>query len=187
MLPALLQNPVLDPVLGHGLAASLALILLPGALHKLREPLRFQAAVADYALLPLPWVPLLAWGLCLLELAAGLCLLPLPSRLLGASMALLALALASTGVALALSQGRRQIDCGCGSGVGLRLSAGLLWRNAVLMLAAALAALPLSSRPVAWPDGLATCAVTLFSMGLYAVVNQLLANQPRLQELRNSP
>ena len=27
MLPALLQNPVLDPVLGHGLAASLALIL----------------------------------------------------------------------------------------------------------------------------------------------------------------
>ena len=177
----------LDPVLGHGLAASLALILLPGALHKLRDPALFQAAMEQYGLLPARWAPAAAWTLSLLELAAGLCLLPWPTRAAGALLALLVLSVASTAVALAWQQGRRRIDCGCGAGVGLRLSPGLLWRNAVLLACALLALLPLSARPVGWPDGLATCAVTLFSMGLYAVVNQLLANQPRLQELRNAP
>ena len=182
-----MMNLALDPVLGHGLSASLALILLPGALHKLRDPSLFARSVEDYDLLPPALVPWMAWGLSLLELAAGISLLPMLTRPLGGLLSLLALSLSSIGVALALHRGRRQIDCGCGSGVSLRLSAGLLWRNAVLLAAAWLTLLPLSSRPVAWPDGLATCAVTLFSMGLYAVVNQLLANHPRLQELRNSP
>jgi len=182
--------PWLDPVLSHAAAASLALVLLFGALAKLRDLSAFVMATEAYGLLPPVLVSPMAHALALSEAAAGLLLLPVSTRPLGAALALGVLLVASSAVALALRQGR-SIDCGCGgysssSGSGLTLSGALLWRNAALLGLGLAALAPLAPRPVGWADGLAACAAALFAIGLYAVTNQLLSNQPRLAELRNN-
>ncbi|WP_019577693.1 MauE/DoxX family redox-associated membrane protein [Curvibacter lanceolatus] len=181
--------PWLDPVLSHAAAASLALVLLFGALAKLRDLSAFVMATEAYGLLPPLLVSPVAHALALSEAAAGLLLLPVSTRPLGAALALGVLGVASSAVALALRQGR-SIDCGCGGygsrGSGLTLSGALLWRNAALLGLGLAALAPLAPRPVGWADGLAACAAALFAIGLYAVTNQLLSNQPRLAELRNN-
>ncbi|WP_051442904.1 MauE/DoxX family redox-associated membrane protein [Curvibacter gracilis] len=181
--------PWLDPVLSHAAAASLALVLLFGALTKLRDLSAFVMATEAYGLLPPVLVSPVAHALALSEAAAGLLLLPVSTRPLGAALALGVLGVASSAVALALRQGR-SIDCGCGGygsrGSGLTLSGALLWRNAALLGLGLAALAPLAPRPVGWADGLAACAAALFAIGLYAVTNQLLSNQPRLAELRNN-
>ena len=181
--------PWLDPVLSHAAAASLALVLLFGALTKLRDLSAFVMATEAYGLLPPVLVSPVAHALALSEAAAGLLLLPVSTRPLGAALALGVLGVASSAVALALRQGR-SIDCGCGGygsrGSGLTLSGALLWRNAALLGLGLAAQAPLAPRPVGWADGLAACAAALFAIGLYAVTNQLLSNQPRLAELRNN-
>ncbi len=181
--------PGLDPVLSHAAAASLALVLLFGALAKLRDLSAFVMATEAYGLLPPVLVSPVAHALALSEAAAGLLLLPVTTRPLGAALALGVLGVASSAVALALRQGRN-IDCGCGGygsrGSGLTLSGALLWRNAALLGLGLAALAPLAPRPVGWADGLAACAAALFAIGLYAVTNQLLSNQPRLAELRNN-
>lgn len=183
--------PGLDPVLSHAAAASLALVLLFGALAKLRDLSAFVMATEAYGLLPPVLVSPVAHALALSEAAAGLLLLPVSTRPLGAALTLGVLGVASSAVALALRQGRN-IDCGCGgygghgSGSGLTLSGALLWRNAALLGLGLAALAPLAPRPVGWADGLAACAAALFAIGLYAVTNQLLSNQPRLAELRNN-
>lgn len=181
--------PWLDPVLSHAAAASLALVLLFGALGKLRDLPAFVIATEAYGLLPPALVSPVAHALALSEAAAGLLLLPVATRPLGAALALGVLAVASSAVALALRDGR-DIDCGCGGAGqgahnGLRLSPALLWRNAALLGLGLAALAPVAPRAVGWPDGLAACAAALFAIGLYAVTNQLLSNQPRLAELRN--
>ena len=182
--------PWLDPVLSHAAAASLALVLLFGALAKLRDLPAFVMATEAYGLLPPALVSPAAHALALSEAAAGLLLLPVSTRALGAALSLGVLAVASSAMALALRQGR-DIDCGCGGGghgggTGLTLSGALLWRNAALLGLGLAALAPLAPRPVGWADGLAACAAALFTIGLYAVTNQLLSNQPRLAELRKS-
>lgn len=183
--------PGLDPVLSHAAAASLALVLLFGALAKLRDLSAFVMATEAYGLLPPVLVSPVAHALALSEAAAGLLLLPVSTRPLGAALALGVLGVASSAVALALRQGRN-IDCGCGGyggrggGSGLTLSGALLWRNAALLGLGLAALAPLAPRTVGWADGLAACAAALFAIGLYAVTNQLLSNHPRLAELRNN-
>lgn len=180
--------PGLDPVLSHAAAASLALVLLFGALAKLRDLSAFVMATEAYGLLPPVLVGPVAHALALSEAAAGLLLLPVSTRPLGAALALGVLGVASSAVALALRQGR-SIDCGCGGYIGssgLRLSGALLWRNTALLGLGLAALAPLAPRPVGWADGLAACAAALFAIGLYAVTNQLLSNQPRLIDLRNN-
>lgn len=178
--------PLLDPVLSHAAAATVALVLVLAALAKLKDLETFGHAVAAYELLPARLVPLAARGLPLLELAAGVLLLPAATRPLGAGLALLALALATGAVLAALRAGRTRIACGCGGDEGLSPSRGLVVRNAVLLALAAAAALPAAERATGWLDAFAALAATLFAAGLYAAANQLLANQPRLQHLHHS-
>jgi len=114
-------------------------------------------------------------------------LLPAATRSLGAALALAVLAIVTAAVIAALRAGRTQIDCGCGGDEGLRLSWALVARNALLLMLAGLCLLPSAGRPTGWLDVLAAIAATLFFTGLYATVNQLLANHPRLHQLRNAP
>lgn len=172
-----------DPVLAHAAAASVALVLVLGALAKLKDLEVFRHALGAYELLPEALLPLAARALPLLELAAGLLLLPTATRPLGALLALAALGLATGAVVAALRAGRTHIDCGCGGSEGLTLSWGLVLRNAVLLAMAGAALWPLGSRATGWLDAVAALAATLFFAGLYAAANQLLANQPRLRRL----
>lgn len=178
---------VTDPVLGHAAAAFLAIVLLSGAWAKLRDIALLRAAMDNYQLVPDAWLPVVAWLLPLTEALAALALLPTAWRPLGAALAAGVLLVVSGAVVINLRRGRQRIDCGCGGSEHQPLSWGLVARNAVLIALCGLAALPLAERGTVWLDLMASTLATLFALGLYALVNQLLANHPRLLDLRNHP
>lgn len=182
-----MNGTLTDPVLGHAAAAFLAIVLLSGAWAKLRDVALFRAAMDNYQLVPDAWLPAAAWGLPLIEALAGLALLPTGLRPLGALLAAGVLLVVTSAVVINLKRGRHRIDCGCGGSEHQPLSWGLVARNAVLIALCGLAALPLAERGTVWLDLVASTLATLFALGLYALVNQLLANHPRLLDLRNHP
>ena len=95
-----------------------------------------------------------------------LLLLAGPLRAAGALLAIALLAVVSSAMALNLARGHTDIDCGCG-GFGAAhqqpLHAGLLLRNAVLVLLALAAAAPGTGRALLWLDAVAVGACTLFA------------------------
>lgn len=180
--------PAIDPAIGHALAAALALLLLGGAWSKLRDPLLWRETLANYELLPAPALRAVAWLLPLGEALAGVALLPLATRGAGALAAAALIALVSAAVVVALAHGRGGIDCGCGGDAEVPIGAGLVLRNAVLVVLALAAALPPAGRAlVPWVDVPLITGATLFLLGAWALVNTLLAQQPRLQSLRRLP
>lgn len=178
---------VLDPVPGHAAAAALGTVLLLGAAAKLRDLALFRAALDNYRLLPAAALAPAALLLPLWELLAGALLLPTATRGDGAVLALGLLALVTAAVAINLQRGRARIDCGCGGDTHVPLSLGLVARNAGLALLGLAALLPTQPRPAQWLDFVAIACATLFLLGAYLAVNQLLSNQPRLTALRNAP
>jgi uncharacterized membrane protein YphA (DoxX/SURF4 family) len=176
----------LDPVLPHALAGAAALVLLVGAAHKFRAWDAFRAAVAAYRLLPEALVVPAALALPALELIAGAALLAGPFRSAGALLALALLATVTAAVAINLGRGRADIDCGCGGAEGRqRLSWGLVARNMLLMGAVAVGVAEGAPRALGALDDTTTVFASLALYGLYACASQLLANRPRLTELRN--
>lgn len=169
---------VFDPVAVHGLAATLAILLVFGAWQKLRDPLVFGAAVENYRLLPVSWVPVLAVCLPVMEAAAGVMLLLPKTATMGGGTALLVLSLATGAVVVNLLRGRREIDCGCGGLSHQPLSWGLVSRNLALMVAVLVVMHGDIERGLVWLDYLTVTATVLALFGLYVVFNQLLANRP---------
>ena len=177
--------PTLDPLLTHLAAASVALVLLVSAAQKWRDLGAFEDALADYALLPVPWLGPTARLLPATETAAGLGLLFVQLRSFGALLAGAVLALVTGAIVINLLRGRADIDCGCGGFEDEQhLSWALVARNAVLLLlvGASVAAAP--ARSLSWLDYLSLVAGAASLFGLYVLTNQLLANQPRLARLR---
>lgn len=180
---------LLDPVTTSALSAVLSVIFLTGAWQKLRDLALFQANIDNYRLLP----DSLAWPAAILltlwELAAGAMVLFDPVRTAGAVLAIGLLSVVTTAVVINLLRGRTEIDCGCGSLGGhvgdQTLSWGLAARNAVLAIAALLALREDAARALVWVDYLSVAGGTLGLLGLYVTANQLMANHPRLQALRN--
>jgi hypothetical protein len=171
-----------DPVFVLAVRYALALLFLGAAAGKLRHLSHFRTTLARYELLPVAAVAPVALAVPVVELAlaAGL--------LLGGSDAALALRAAAAllagytlAIAVNLARGRRNIDCGC-SGPALRqaLSGWLLVRNAGL-IGLALAA---SGTPPARQLGVADFVIVALAVAaaavLYAAINQLTANVPRL-------
>lgn len=178
----------LDPAIGHALAAAIALLLLGGAWSKLRDPLLWRETLANYELLPAPALRPVAWLLPLGEALAAVALLPLATRTAGAVAAALLVTLVSAAVVFALARGRGGIDCGCGGDAEVPIGFGLVLRNAVLVALALAAALPPAERALMpWVDVPLITGATLFLLGAWALVNTLLAQQPRLHSLRKLP
>lgn len=179
-----------DPVIARALGAALAVVFLAGAGQKIREPLLFRAALENYRLLPEILLGPVARGLPLLEGAAGVLLLLAETRHAGGGLAASLLLVVTLAVAINLWRGNADIDCGCG-GLGAQgdeqpLSWGLVARNALLLAALPLAIADGSQRALVWFDYLTVACATLALLGLYLSANQLLANQPRLQAMRNT-
>ena len=168
-----------DPVLGHGCAAAVAVILLAGAWQKLADNGVFRATVELYGILPTGLVGAFAVFFPLAEVLAAVALLGwADGPALGLPLGVLALSTA--GVAINVLRGRTDLECGCGGDSHPRLSWALVARNALLMGAVLLAGAAEGSRALVWVDYLSVAALTLAITGLYTVVNQLLANQPHL-------
>ncbi len=176
----------LDPVLARACGAAIAVVLLTGAWQKLRDMAVFEASVDLYRLLPDGLVPLFARGFPLLEALAGTALLFDSTRASGLLLSVAVLGVATGGVVLNLLRGHTNIDCGCGGADGhTTLSWALPARNAVLLLVAVLGGQDGSGRALMWIDYLSVAGGTLALVGLYATANQLMANHPRLIQLRN--
>ncbi len=176
----------IDVVIARACGTAVALILLIGAIDKLRDRELFEAIVENYRVLPAGaasrWFALL---LPATEIAAAGLLLWPPLRAAGALGAVGLLALFSFAIAANLVRGRRDVDCGCGGASGRQtLSWWLVARNAVLALLAVIGAGEGAARATAWLDAFTAVAGTLALLALYVFFNQIGANAPRLLSLR---
>ncbi|MDK9704428.1 MAG: hypothetical protein OEL20_14945 [Sulfuritalea sp.] len=179
-----------DPALSHSLGAALSLVFLFGAWQKLHEREEFAGILENYRLLPVAMVGWMAYLLPLIEAVAGLLLLFQETRLPGALLAFALLLLVTSAVAINLVRGYSEIECGCGGfsdGVsGQVITWGLVLRNLALIAALPWIAGQSVVREMVWIDYTTVACATLALLGLYALVSQLLATQPRLDALRNS-
>lgn len=171
----------LDPVLGHALAGAMALVLAAGAWPKLADLGAFASAVERYRLLPPALARVVGFVLPFAEaLAAALLVVP-STRAGGAALAAALVALVTGAVAFNLLRGRTDIDCGCGGpGQRQRLSWRIVVRNAALLAACALAAAPVSARPVVWLDAFTATFAAAALWFVYAAANELLSDAQRL-------
>jgi Methylamine utilisation protein MauE len=180
---------MLDPVVSSAVGAALSVILLTGGLQKLRDPALFRATLANYRLLPEGWLWEVALLLPLWEISAGSLLLFSPTRVAAALLTTGLLCVVTAAVVINLGRGRTGIECGCGGFGGhvgeQTLSWALAARNAVLAAAALLVLVEEEARVLVWIDYLSVAFGILSLLGLYVTANQLMANEPRLQALRN--
>jgi hypothetical protein len=176
--------PALDPTLGLTVRAALSVLFVWSASHKLREVAAFRTALADYQLVPARWLGSTAGLLMAAELyiAVGLWFPGCAVSAACAAAGLLTIYAAAIGINLL--RGRRDLDCGCaGFAQHQPLRAALVTRNAVLAAAALASALPAGSRSLTWVDGF-TVFVSVAALALlYAAVDGLLINAPRLGPL----
>lgn len=172
------MTPALDPALLFTLRAALALLWLAAAAQKLRDPLRFRAALADYQLAPAAAAPALAALVTGLEGVLGFALLVPASGAAAALASAALLALYASAIALNLKRGRRSLDCGCGARPQ-PIDASLVARNLALVLLALLAALPSSGRALVWLDAPTIAGGAAALAALYAAGDAALANRTR--------
>lgn len=175
---------LLDPVVTRAVGAALAVVLLAGAWHKLRDIAVFAAAVENYRLLPSALVPAVAWTLPVLESAAGVLILFADTRVAGGALAALVLAATSGAVAINLLRGHTAIDCGCGGLSSQPLSWSLVARNVVLLALVVLAVQDDLGRPLVWADYFTAGGAVLALLGLYSCINQLMSNAPFMSAVR---
>lgn len=138
-----------DPVMALIARAALVVLFAAAAWHKWRNLAGFEAALANYQVLPGAIVPAAARGVVVLEIALVMALILARFDPYGGGAAALLLGLYSAAIALNLRRGRRDIDCGClGPGRRQPLSGWLLARNGLLVLAALVLVAPVGSRPL---------------------------------------
>lgn len=176
---------MLDPVISGVAQASLALVFLAAALHKLRDLPGFADTVREYRLIPGALVAPASYAIPAIELLAAAGILIDATRAY-AALTLLALLLAFTfGIVVNLLRGRRDIDCGCwGPAVRQPLSEWLVARNAILFALAGLCLFPAGAREIHWIDFMTVGAATVALLFVFVSGNHLIANAPRLVNLR---
>ncbi len=176
-----------DPVVTHLVAAALAMLLLVGAWQKLRDQVAFRTALEAYDIVPATSMSgVFAWALPVGEIVAGVALVIDRTRGAGVMLGALLLTVVTAAVVINLVRGRTDLGCGCG---GIEDEQSLSWalvaRNGVLLALLAMVSLEPAVRELRALDYLTIAAGACGLYGLYALVNQLLANQPRLMRLRS--
>ena len=175
----------MDPAIDLTLRAGLGLLLVVAAVHKLRDPRRFAATLAEYRLLPQPLSGAASMLLVGAELATVAALGA--DRRLGLAAAAALLGLYAAAIAINLARGRRHIDCGCAGPAARRPISGWLVARNLALAGLALAALaPVAPRPLLWIDGVTVAAATGALAACWAATDRLLALAPGLARLRES-
>lgn len=179
---------MIDPVINGILEASLALIFLASGIEKIRDFAWFTEAVRQYRLVPDSVLSPVAFAVPAAELAFAAGLLYPPSRSLAAAGAIALLLLFALAIGINLARGRREIDCGCWGPAAQRseISGWLVVRNIALALPAGLLLMPDAARAVHWIDFATIGFATIAVLFLFGVFNRLIANAPKLSNLRNS-
>ena len=168
-------------------AAALAMLLLVGAWQKLRDQAAFRSALEAYDIVPASGLTATcAWLLPIAEVVAGVALTIDSVRSLGVMLGTAILTVVTAAVIVNLRRGRSDLSCGCG---GIEDEQTLSWllvgRNGGLLALFALVSLTPATRALVWLDYVTIAAGGCAIYGLYAMLNQLFANQPRLMRLRS--
>ena len=178
---------MIDPVIDIAVRGALALLFAAAAWHKLSDPVRFEATLRGYRALPDWALSPAAWLIPIIEafIAAGLVFSGTRTAAALAGACLLGAYSAAIGVNLL--RGRRDIDCGCfASSARVPLSPMLLVRNALLIGAAAIAALPASPRSLSWLDSFTITAALLGISLLWMATQRLAQTGPTLRSAGGS-
>ncbi|WP_373019996.1 MauE/DoxX family redox-associated membrane protein [Thiomicrorhabdus sp.] len=162
------------PYLNLACLVFIILLMLKAALHKAFDFLEFQGFVADYELIPEKLIKPFSAALVGLELASVGMMLVNSLRDYGLMLAIALFIVYAIAIGINLLRGRTSIECGCGGAPQL-LGPVLIWRNALLVLAAAL---PLAGIPenMSAPDILIAMAAGIFLWTLYSLFEQTNAN-----------
>jgi hypothetical protein len=175
---------VIDPVYSLTISAAAGLVLVQGAWQKWQQHEAFAAAMQDYELIPDVAVPSASRALIATEATIGLALLWPRSHPWALLAGIALLVMVTAAVVLNLLRGRTAISCGCGGASDQQISWSLVMRNGLFATLLGLAAQPWSDRQLIPLDYLTCLIGALMLAGFYAVVGQLLSNQPRLDALR---
>lgn len=175
---------VIDPVYSLTISAAAGLVLVQGAWQKWQQLEAFAAAMQDYELIPDVAVPSASRALIATEATIGLALLWPRSHPWALLAGIALLVMVTAAVVLNLLRGRTAISCGCGGASDQQISWSLVMRNGLFATLLGLAAQPWSDRQLIPLDYLTCLVGALMLAGFYAVVGQLLSNQPRLDALR---
>jgi Methylamine utilisation protein MauE len=175
----------MDPVIDLTLRAALGLLFAVAAAHKLRDPRRFAATLAEYRVLPAGLAGAASALLVALELAVVAALVV--DRRLGLAGAAALLGLYAGAMATNLARGRRHIDCGCAGPAARRpISGWLVVRNVMLACVALAGLAPIGPRTLLWIDGFTVVAATAAVAACWTAADRLLALAPGLAQLRET-
>jgi uncharacterized membrane protein YphA (DoxX/SURF4 family) len=164
-----------DPVVDLTLRACLALLFAATGWHKARDVAGFCRIMGAYRILPASMLPTAAVAAIGVELLVAIAILCPPFQMVGAVGMVTVLALYSAAIAVNLARGRRDIDCGCGGAAAQPLSAWLVVRNLILMMAAGATLTPSATRPLVWLDWLTLLGAVAVLAASWAAANRLLA------------
>jgi Methylamine utilisation protein MauE len=178
---------VLDPAIGILTVAAVALLFASAAAHKLRDLRQFDEIFSAYGLMPEIIRARISWLVPILEIAVAAGLVISDSRPYAAALGITLLSGYACAIAVNLRRGRRDLACGCGGpDERRRISAWMVWRNMVIVLAVAAVFLPWADRRLSLTDGL-TIAFGLPTIALvYLCIDQLLGNAQRTAQLWGS-
>ena len=176
--------PTLDPIVVLIANYSMALLFGLASYGKLSEFRVFCVTLEEYQLIPVQLVTTVAVAVTGLELliSVGACWQPTAqSAMFSASVLLTIYGFA---IAINLMRGRRDIDCGCTGPARRQLLSGwLLIRNVGLIVIAFIGASVPSERALTASDIVLLALALIAVMALYAAINQLMVNAPRLDAL----
>jgi len=168
-----------DPAIHAALRLCLAALFVSAALHKLRGPARFRAALDAYDILPQRAHGVVARALPWLEAAIAAGLLGTGSFPVAAAAAGLLLCVYTAAIAINVLRGRRDIDCGCGvAGARQSIGPGLLMRNLARIACSGAVACGAGDRLLHAADAVTVVAASLAAMLLWTAAAQLSALPP---------
>jgi uncharacterized membrane protein YphA (DoxX/SURF4 family) len=178
---------MLLPILSTSFALLIAGIFLAAGISKWQaeNQLFYQQTIDAYAITPVRWTACLLKLLAIAEIGiALLSVVPLTQKF-GLLLAAIMLSVYLYSFAKQLKQGKVDMVCGCaGSSKRLKISSGLLIRNALLIGMCILAIFtPVNSVTLSWFIVLPTAVLSgLF----YLSCEQLISNNQKIQALRLS-
>jgi hypothetical protein len=165
---------MLDPVIGYIIVLSVAALLSLAAIHKLIAWREFIEALQAYRLLPQTAVRPASLMLPLGELATAFALFVSTGRRYACAAAAAIMLVYAAAIALNLARDRRDLDCGCGfSRHRQPIAAWMLLRNAAIAVAALVAALPWTTRPLGTIDVFTIAAAAAAAALFYASIDLL--------------
>jgi hypothetical protein len=163
---------MIDPVIGYTIVLSVAALLSLAAIHRLIKWREFIEALQAYRLLPQTAVRPASLMLSLGELATAFALFVSTGRRYACDAAAAFMLIYAAAIALNLARGRRDLDCGCGFARHRQpIAAWMLLRNAAIAVAALVAALPWTTRPLGTIDVCTIVAAAAAAALFYASID----------------